>query len=298
MQISTTALEALWFGEDDSAAIERKAAESAANALATSIGLKPFPKAARQAMDLLDQPEINLTAIRETFRTDPGLTGRVLKLANSGYFHSATPCTTIRDAIVRLGTDNLRDLVSAAAVHGMFKDLGGAGDALLKHAVSVGSIARAIGQRIGVEEVGQLYLAGLMHDVGKLLLLQAGTTQVGTALDEGIAVERDQLGFDHAVLGALALEAWEFPEHLSRVVALHHQPARAFEEGASVARLVAVLRLADEMDHELAWGSADDDDVITRLARSANATWLGLDAGTIAILWAEAQRARFDASLN
>lgn len=296
MQISTTALEALWFGEDDGAAIERCAAESAANALATSIGLKPFPKAARRAMDLLDEDEINLVAIRHTFRIDPGLTGRVLKLANSGYFHSVSPCTTIRDAIVRLGTNNLRDLVSAAAIHGMFKGLGGTGEALLKHAVSVGSIARAIGQRVAVDEAGQLYLCGLMHDVGKLLLLQAGDTQIGTALDDGIAVERNHRGFDHAVLGAVALESWDFPEHLCRVVALHHQPARALTERASIARMVAVLRLADEIDHQLVWSQKQpDEEVIARLARSANAAWLRLDPGQLALIWTDAQRARFDA---
>ena len=295
MDLATSALEALWFGDDDLAVVERAAAASASAALAGRIGLKPFPKAAHEALRQLDAPEVDFAALDRTFQTDPCLSARVLKLANSGYYHSARPCRTILDAVVRIGANQLRDLVAAAAVHGMFRDLGGAGDTLLQHSVSVGAIGRIIANRLGLEQAPAIYLAGLMHDVGKLLLVQAKEQLSGAAFDDAIVHERTTRGFDHAILGAQALRSWAFPEPLPEIVALHHQPARAYGRGGEVATMVAVVRLADRLEHEIGWCRLSDEDALAMLAASPDAAYLRLTTGDLSGIWTDAQRARFDA---
>lgn len=295
MHLATNALEALWFGDDDLDAVEHAAAASAAAALSDRIGLKPFPKAAHEALRQLDAPEVEFSALDRTFQTDPGLSARVLKLANSGYYHSARPCRTILDAVVRIGANQLRDLVAAAAVHGMFRDLGGNGDVLLQHSISVGAIARSIANRLGLEDAPTLYLAGLMHDVGKLLLVQAGAPLSGSAFDDAIVHERAARGFDHAVLGAQALRAWAFPEPLPELVALHHQPARAYARGGAFATMIAVLRLANRLEHELGWCRYPEAEAVAALTASPDAAFLRLAPADLAAIWTDAQRARFDA---
>lgn len=300
--LAETVLEALWFGEDDAEAAERRAAESAAAELASTIGLKPFPAAAHELIQLLDGDDYALRNVVHAFDRDPGLAARVLRLANSGYFHTQTPVTSIRSALVRLGAQNVRDLVAAAAVHGLFDDAGELGQRLLEHAIATGTIARELSNRLGLEIAPEAYVSGLLHDVGKLLMLQAfGADYDATErYDEGVAVERAGRGYDHAVLGAVACAHWQLPNPFADAVRLHHDFGRALDHPVQrFTQLVAVLRLADRLehavyDHELT-GRHTPESVAFELARRSDASYLQADEALFVAAWQDAIEARFDA---
>lgn len=300
--LADNVLEALWFGEDDSDAAEAKAAQSAAAELASTIGLKPFPAVAHELIGMLDREDYALRNVVAAFDRDPGLASRVLRLSNSGFFHTQTPVTSVRSAIVRLGAQNVRDLVAAAAVHGLFEDAGEVGQRLLEHAIATGAIARQLCLQLGLELAPEAYVAGLLHDIGKLLMLQAFGEDYDTSerYDNGIAVEREARGYDHALLGAVACAEWNLPAPFADAIRMHHDFGRALTHPQPrFTQLVAILRLADRLehaayDHELT-GAKDPEVIAFELARRSDASYLQAGEEVFLAAWDAAIEARFDA---
>jgi HD-like signal output (HDOD) protein len=98
-------------------------------------------------------------------------------------------------------------------------------------------------------------------------------------------VERDRLGYDHAVLGAHVLSSWKIPEPISQIVAWHHQPERAYAGGGTVALHVAVLRLADHLEYRLRHDSAPNEAAIEALSGSPEAKHVGFSSGDLRRAW-------------
>ncbi|MCB1185517.1 HDOD domain-containing protein, partial [bacterium] len=166
------------------------------------------------------------------------LAGKLLRVANTPMFRPRQPYTSLEQAIVRLGTKTVQELVAGIATMGLFADVGGIGERIRDHSAGVAAIARVLGTEWRFRGVGRAFLAGLMHDLGKLLILQTGELDYSTLSpaqletpDEVHLCERVTLGFDHAVLGAHVLSLWNLPPDLTRIVAWHHQPGRAYEAG-------------------------------------------------------------------
>jgi hypothetical protein len=133
-----------------------------------------------------------------------------------------------------------------------------------------------------------MYTCGLLHDYGKLIMLQAGGESyarlVGTGSgddDEVCARERAIHGYDHAILGARMLAEWNLPEPLPSVISLHHQAARAWRVGGAVALMVAALRLAERLAHEFDRAMPIDDAWVDGVARDENVQRLGLARGDL-----------------
>jgi HD-like signal output (HDOD) protein len=144
-----------------------------------------------------------------------------------------------------------------------------------------------------------LFLTGLLHDIGKLLCMQAGIESYDglppAALDTPDRlhlVERDRLGYDHAVLGAHVLSNWKIPEPIAHVVAWHHQPERAYAGGGTVGMQVAMVRLADRLEYHLRHDSALNEAVIEELSNSLEARHVGFSAGDLRSSWAQMIDAR------
>ncbi|MBN2800197.1 MAG: HDOD domain-containing protein [Deltaproteobacteria bacterium] len=252
MQLSDSVIEALWFADEDPARSHEEASRSMAASLATALGLKPFPRAAGMAAALLADPDYNVGELERVLAADPALVGRVIRVANSS--GAGRPVESLHGAVVLLGARALGAAVTAAAVLGMFQDARGVGAGVLEHSIGVSTILRVIEQHGGYRGEVSLGLVGLLHDVGKLLLIQARefSYPAEPGADTDHLAERTALGFDHGVLGAHAVRAWQVSDQVAQIIAWHHQDARALEQGGDLAVSLSLLRVADRLEHELA----------------------------------------------
>jgi len=252
-------------------------------------GLLPSIEVAARLLRLLRDPEFQLREVSRVIQCDPALTARVLGLSNSAVFARSRPCRDVAHAVTMLGAGTVGELAAVAAV-GEAYGLRGVEGKLRSHAVATAAVARELCVQLGRPTV-DVFLAGLLHDLGKIVLLQgAGDESYGTGgMDYQVLLQRragqscgthlleqSALGFDHADMGCVALEAWNIPEPIPRVIGWHHSLERVLQEGGRTAELVCLVRVADSLAHVFAGPRYDDRTAGALLREPAAMAGLGL----------------------
>lgn len=302
MNLADNAFEAMWFGEDDPVSASEQAAGSLAAAVAKASGLKPFPQAAQRVLSMMSNPDFEVEAVGKVIETDPAMAASVLRVANSALFSGTRPCLDVKHAVIRLGAEEVKNILIGVAVMGMFNDSHGLGKVIKDHSVSVASVARVLALGHQRAMASKVFLAGLLHDVGKLLSMQTAEISYESFLAEDpycfslpdavFLRERDHVGYDHAVLGAHVLQVWEIPDPTPTVVAMHHQLGRAFELDPKVGTMVAILRVANIIDYQMQVSLGLDDEFVARLERDEACDFAGYEARDIEASWRELVEAR------
>lgn len=285
--------EDLWFGDDDPKRTMEEASRSLAAAAALVAGLKPFPIVAQRVMTLLADPDTRIIKVKKAIEQDPALTARLLRVANSALYSPSVACRSVEDAVMRLGSRTVSEIVASLATLGMFADAKhGFGAAFRNHCVGVAAVARVLGTEWRYKGVDHVFLSGLMHDIGKLLAMQVGEIRY-EALDPSAIASPDQVhmherafaGYDHAVLGAHVLERWKLPDDISKVVAMHHQPGRAFGLGGHLALGVALVRLADDIEFQIRKNRELDEAYVETLIRDGAAEYTQFSSEVLRAMW-------------
>jgi len=300
-KISESILEELWFGEDDASAIDAKAAASFAAALADLEGLRPFSEVARRVLDQVADKDFEVARLQAIIEQDPALATKVLRLANSAAFRPRESCASIKQAIVVLGSRTLGEVATSLSMMSMFADMSGIGRTVRDHCASTGALVRALA--LLRDNAGpNSYIVGLLHDFGKLLLLQAQPAIYlkihGNQLADPDTIhlrEREVLGYDHAVLGAHILRKWGLPDPVSKIVAWHHQPVRAFAAGGEVGMQVSLVRLAERIDRLLARESLPTAEETEHLVAIPECEYLGFRARDLEKIWEELRQVKHEA---
>jgi len=187
--------------------------------------------------ELLASPRSNARAIGEVIAQDPSLTARLLRLVNSSFYGCRARIDTVSRAVAVVGHTVLHNLAIAVSAVKSFSaipnDLVNM-DTFWRHGVYCGLIAKACGVRVRVLHPERLFVAGLLHDLGSLVLYQTRPdacreTLLIAAGDEAVLhqAELEAFGFSHADLGGRLLNHWGLPEALGDAVACHHAPANA-----------------------------------------------------------------------
>ncbi len=244
------------YEECNAAAEDRRAAQRAARSLAASVaklhGTVALPVAAARLLAATDTDDYDVPTVIGILETDPALTGRLIRQVNAATAATGG-CCSITQAVTLLGVRRLRSTALATSALEVFgQDEEPIAKSIAAHGVRTGELARSLAPHCGMAP-DEMYVCGLLHDVGKLMLLRGADLDYRevVALDrpEGEAhfEERRRYGFDHALLGGHVLTSWKLPHPLPRVVAWHHQPNRAYRSQGKVPRMVALLRLADAL---------------------------------------------------
>jgi len=192
--------------------------------------------------------------IAEIIRRDPSLTARLLRLVNSVYYGLTTPVNTIEEAVFYLGVREIRQLVVVTPVIEDFQRLTRQCDfpwrEFWQHCIGTALMTREIVTAVQLPGDESDYVAGLIHDIGKLVMAWSFPDHFAEihrrALQtkgDLIEIENEILGMDHAELGALYLERHRLPEIMIKTARFHHHPEKA--EGSE--RLVATVQIADLM---------------------------------------------------
>lgn len=210
--------------------------------------LPSLPSLCLEIAQELRSTEPSLEAVGRIVSLDIGMTAKVLQLANSAFFGSDRHISAPSQAVAILGLTVVKALaIPALSPFDQIKLDGLSLDSLTRHSVSVGMLARDIARAKGADQVSpdQAYSAGLLHDIGILILATSFTEEYQTALDlavrEGIELreaEREVFGATHEAVGAYLLGLWGLPEPLVLSAANHHNPT--YDENMEFRLAVAV----------------------------------------------------------
>lgn len=214
--------------------------------------LQPIPQVALKVLRIIDEGDYDIERIGQEVRKDQVISARTLQLANSAIFTKKKRVESLDHALVFLGQDLLVKLVISAAVQSYFNQ-SGTGYSLCKggiyhHAIGVALIAEQIARLTDKVAPTRAYTAGLLHDIGKVVLDQYVTAAFPlfyrNLIEENhdiIAVERKLLGTDHIAVGHVLAKRWDFPAPLINCIRHHHHPNPEAPQG----ELVAIVYLAD-----------------------------------------------------
>jgi diguanylate cyclase (GGDEF)-like protein len=216
-----------------------------------AIGTLPSPpQIARRILALAKNPDASVAEIAATLSNDPALTAKVLRLANSAFYAQRRRSQNLRQALATLGVDATLTLCLGFSIATSFRGAKpGAFDytRYWRQAVLAGLAARCLGEALELGSGEDLFLAGLLQDIGVLALerVQPGfyaPLPATAAHAERTAFERERLGEDHAAVGAWLLSTWNLPEDLCRAVRRSHTPELTDEatEADRYARCVAL----------------------------------------------------------
>src|SRR5262245_3460436 len=193
----------------------------------TSIATVPHIVASLGA--LMDVPSPSTADIAEEIGKDQVLTAKVLKVVNSGFCGFSRPVTTIRHALVMLGLDVVRTLVSGASIIDVFAERSGMLEGLWEHSVATARASHGIAAAVGIDKPEEVAVAGLLHDIGKLIIAEcfpdASPTIRRMVGDRGCTIleaETSVLGVGHPEIGMWLLKKWSLPSKLVYPVAYHN----------------------------------------------------------------------------
>ncbi|UZP66090.1 HDOD domain-containing protein [Desulfovibrio mangrovi] len=210
---------------------------TAASLVKSEVTLLSFPSVYTQILKELQSPACSARRMGEVVSRDPGLTAKILRLVNSPFYGFPSRIDTIERAITILGVNELTTLAIGISATSTFSNIPSSVlnmQHFWEHSVSCGTLARLIaGTKPGLSEE-RFFVAGLLHDIGMLLMLRAMPQSFCRALllsrDRKIPLEQAEqevCGFDHSEVGGLLLEAWGIPDSLTHMVRHHHAPLKS-----------------------------------------------------------------------
>ncbi len=225
--------------------------------------LPPLPSTLGDLVDKLNNPDSSVQDITARIRTDPSLTTRLLRMANSAFYGARSYITDVDRAVIVLGFRTTRNLVAAAAVAShftSFQNIHSFGpQGMYRHSIAVAVLCQTLSLRAGFQQLTpeEFFVAGLLHDIGRIPLAQlykshrAQFEQLPYDLAAIVACEQDLFGLDHTAVGVMVADHWKLPEMYRELIGRHHDIETA--GGGPVPALVA---LADRWTNGLGIGRA------------------------------------------
>ncbi len=196
--------------------------------------LLAMPEVYLKVQALVNDYEATLDDFTEVVQADPGITSRILQMANSAFFGYGRKVDSIPFAINLMGISQLHDLVLATSVTSAFSALPGADidfSRFWRESIHTGILARLLANERGLRDSERLFVAGLLHNVGHLILNLRRPVSLQDAQDAALVeqqplyeAERDRLGFHYGDVGAAWMECWLFPDSLVCACRQHCEP--------------------------------------------------------------------------
>lgn len=213
-----------------------------------------LPAAAFEVSRAAGQPDADPRQLAEIIKRDQALVTHVLRVVNSPLYAPRAPIVSLHQAAGRLGTSKIREVALLIAMRvGVFQARGFEADVerVFRHATAAGLMAQEIA-RATRRNVEDAFLAGLLHDVGRPVLLQAAADVLGAAVSEYADAMLAYVQREHARAGGLLARAWKLPTALASAIEQHHEL-----EPRSDVLSVRVVQLADELAHGALDGDLD-----------------------------------------
>lgn len=212
--------------------------------------LRPLPPVAAQVLQIAEGEHFSAHELAQAISSDPALTARVLRAANSAYYGFPRHITTVRDAVVMLGFRQVRSVALAACAVGAMPVRETIDTRLFwRHAVTVALLAESMARSTHTAQEEEAFTAGVLHNIGRLALDQMRPDQFREAVVMARAArttlheaEREIFGFTDAEVGGALAMRWQFPADLALAIARHAEPLDGLCASQVLARLVIQAR--------------------------------------------------------
>lgn len=214
--------------------------------------LPPFPANIVRILELCDDPNSSLVVIAGGIMADPALTSGVIKLSNSAAFVPGKRIESVLEAVRVLGIRNIRAMVLASGARRIMNQRYARYEEIWEHSNRVACYARHIGQKYhGAGMVERASLAGLLHDLGKIILIAAEPKTAKKIREETKSrlfvtetfMEEIAIGISHSAIGGMIAGGWNFPQYLVEAIQCHHDPLRASAGSEAVVSAVYLANM-------------------------------------------------------
>jgi putative nucleotidyltransferase with HDIG domain len=237
--------------------------------------LPTLPMVVTRIMQLIENPRTSAAEITKVISLDPALTVKILKLVNSAYYGFPKKIGTITHAIMILGFEDVKNIALSVSVFDIFK---GDGDgelfdrtAFWQHAIATGVCAKLLAKRLKYKNLEEAFIAGLLHDVGKIVIDQYFHEELKTIVKRVkeqnclfINAERHLYDMDHTEIGRIVAKKWGLPQQIVDCVAFHHDPTSRKD----LELLVSIVHASDIFVRIQKIGSGGDD-LVPQLKKEA-----------------------------
>lgn len=225
-----------------------------------------LPTVIAKIAKLLQSPQTSAEEVGRAITTDQSLASKVLKLVNSAFYGFPGKISTITHAIVILGFSTVKNIVLTASIFDAFKNRKTVVsdfnfEKFWLHSIACGAAAQAIARHIGCKEKEECFIAGLIHDIGKIIecqYLPAEFMQVVAHVKEKNCLfydaEKELFKTTHQEIGGFLAQRWNLPENLQNAIKYHHIPSPA----RSAYTVTAIVHTADILVRALDFGSGGD----------------------------------------
>lgn len=229
--------------------------------------LPTLPVVVTQLLKLVNSPDSNAEDVQAILSRDPSLTTTVMKLVNSSFYGFAGKIGTLHQAVVILGFETIKSVALSATVFSAFPGKNRAAfdrSAFWRHSIATGVAARSLAREKKLKEVEEAFVAGIVHDIGKIILDEYAPEYFDLVVKHVqthdvlmYEAERAVLGFSHAQLGRWLATKWNLPTPLIDAIFYHHQPGNA----QRAPELAALVHVGDILARTLHLGSGGDNKV-------------------------------------
>jgi HD-like signal output (HDOD) protein len=267
--------------------------------------LPPMPHVASRAISMIENPDTTATEMTDLLSSDTALAARVLKIANSAMFSRQREITTLNQAIMIIGFKALKGIIVAATLRQISKNFGNLERLIWENSMCSAMLATNITKKLKKRYVEEIFLLGLLHSLGQIVLLYQEDTKkdyplvmkkIAASNCDYAAAEAEVIGFTHALLGALVAKKWNFSPETCQVILHYKDPVEGDKPITELEEKTAVVQLADLLAHMSGIGSPEgypkESEKIKELSKYLGVPEKDIDAVTAEII-AETQK-QFD----
>jgi putative nucleotidyltransferase with HDIG domain len=246
--------------------------------------LPSLPAVVMELLSSIDEENVDISVLAKKVSHDQALTAKTLRLANSSLYGLQVKVTTIQQAITFLGFQTTRNLITAAAVTGCFAQgqcPGFDDKAFWRHSIAVAACCKVLARRMRFNQ-DYAFTAGLLHDIGRLVLVSSFTEQYQRVMEyrkeKDVPVQQAELailGIDHVAAGTALAQHWNFSDTMNMAISFHHEP-----DAVGAGLLATIVHVANAIVHALDIAGEDDDLVPTVASNAWTALGLNQEAYT------------------
>lgn len=212
--------------------------------------LPSMPVVGAKVIRMIDDPGVSVRQLVRILSDDAGLTARILAASRSPFFGQRNHPKGLLEAVQVVGFRNLRNIVIASATQGLFKVKSNMANRLWSHSLAVALGARIFSEKVKYPDAEQAFLAGLLHDVGQMILMHADLACYEEVVRQAhhdkaqlAAKETEMYEFDHAFIGRALFDAWDIDAAVAKAIGDHHEPDQCTDPKS----LAAILLVANHV---------------------------------------------------